>query len=136
MRLACLATVALLTGCGLEGGNLGGSNDDVCSSYPPRIVHLPADSPEKIRDNLDSCVQHWAARLSLGNDPAETVAQAAVVACKPGITDLIAELPVQIGTRNAIEESLRDLALFRAVQQRAGKCGIPDLGPHPLTGTN
>lgn len=128
-KAALIALAALL---------IGGCGDDrdgnICDAdFPSRIGYAPPMNGEQVQDNARRCVQHWAARLSFSNESAITVAKAAVAACREGLDDVrmyaLAERePLDF---SAYETRLMDLALFRAVQQRAGDCGIPELGEMP-----
>ena len=73
---------------------------------------------------------HWAARLSLGNETPADVVQAATFACEGAINEMRAN-PGPMDDPDADVERMRRDAFFIVVQQRAGNCGIPDLGPIP-----
>lgn len=117
---------------------IAGCSDDkarnICSSeYPARIAYAPAIDGPQVRENVSRCVQHWAARFSLSDASATEVAKAALGACREGLDDARlyeAENPQPLDWA-AYESRLTELALYRAVQQRAGNCGIPDLGEMP-----
>lgn len=117
VRKAALVGLAVLFGCDQ-------ADDRVCSPYPPRIMYNNPTKPGEIASNAHSCVLHWAARLSLSNERADIAADAAIGACRGALTDYAMSVdPAPIVER---EKSLREEALFRIVQQRAGKCGVPD----------
>lgn len=131
MRRPTIAIMTMfLTSCG-SSSPFGTRNGDVCSDFPPRIVHMPADNTPEISQNAEACVQHWAARLSLGSDRADLVAQAALGACRPGIQDLHSRSNFDERSRQINERRLREMALFRVIQQRAGNCGVPEIGELP-----
>lgn len=124
--LSVSVAAALVASC-------GGKQDQICSAIPDRVAYAPPHTAAQVRENVNRCVQHWAARLSLGSDPAAIVARAAVAACQEGLDDALAYAGDNSdeGERRAWEGRLYNLALFRAVQQRAGDCGIPPLGEMP-----
>lgn len=89
---------------------------------------MPTTRDEQIA-TARSCVANWAVRLSLGSDTADNVATAALGACEQAI--------VAIGNfaeSAAVDEKDTDedmsvyyrLAMFHAIQQRAGNCGLAD----------
>lgn len=126
IRLAIISGALVLTGCNEK-------QREICSPIPDRIAYAPPFNAAQVRENVNRCVQHWAARLSFSSDPAETVAKAAIAACKEGMDDALSFAggePVEYDA-GPWEKRLYDLALFRAVQQRAGDCGIPELGEMP-----
>jgi len=117
-----------LVGCGAADDK----QSNICSSYPPRIVHVVPSTASETAENAQSCVQHWSGRLAFSKDPADTVVRAAYAACDGGIADVstFAKFEPDFDEAAWREQTAR-LALFRVVQQRAGDCGIPDLGEMP-----
>ena len=83
------------------------------------------------REMLVSCVDHWAARMSLAPDPAPVVADATIAACEEAIQYEVKfwnkENPGSPTTIAASSAYQRGQALFRVVQWRAGKCPLPEV---------
>ncbi len=116
----------LLTGCDSVQ-----RNNDVCwSSFIPRVSHLVPVGYEQTRENVSGCMAHWAARLSLSEETPADVVQAATFACEGAFDDMRAA-PGPMGDPDGDIEKMRRDAYFIVVRQRAGNCGIPELGPIP-----
>lgn len=129
VRAAALVLFGLLAGCADEKAR------NICSAeYPARIAYAPAIDGPQVRENANRCVQHWAARFSLSRDSATEVARAALGACREGLDEakIYSEADAEPFDWKAYESRMMELALYRAVQQRAGDCGIPELGEMPL----
>lgn len=129
-RLALLLPL-VLTSC-------SGPNPDVCWSkydFPDRYPHGFPDNLAEYRDASKACVEHWAARLSLGRDRPDFIARAALTACRSAIdATAFAAIRERIDfDANAWRSELTETAIYRSVQQRAGNCGVPDLGKDPLS---
>jgi hypothetical protein len=96
-------------------------------------------TPAEMNENSEACVEHWAARLSFGQDRADIAAEAALGACGVGISE--AQVMGRIVDKlddTAAEQAKRDReaylkrrAIFRIVQTRSGDCGIPEIGSLP-----
>lgn len=123
VRSAALIGIAVLAGCKQGDPN-------ICnSSFPARYAYMPAISTEEIEENAYRCAMHWGARLSLGSDAADLVAQAAVANCDEQLR------PEGSPERQNQTNRLYRAALFAATQRRAGDCAIPDLGELPPPNT-
>lgn len=89
---------------------------------------MPTTRDEQIA-TARSCVANWAVRLSVGDDTADNVATAALGACEEAIKAIgnFAE-SAAVDEKDTAEDMAFyfRLAMFHAVQQRAGKCGLPD----------
>ena len=118
VRAAVIGLALALAGCKQ-------ANDDICSPVMSRIQVITPITGDDIRANVRACVEHWAARLSLSNEPVAVVVKATMGACHDGIVD--GERGLQVAQSFEWKQTLESLATFRAVQQRAGNCGVPDL---------
>lgn len=111
----------LLAGCASE------RNPEVCGVLPPRVLEMPTNRTEQIA-TAHSCVANWAVRLSLGDDSAADVATAALGACEEAISAIggFAE-SAAVDEKDTAEDMgvYYRLAMFHAVQQRSGHCGLP-----------
>lgn len=120
MRLAVLSMLAVLSGCADEGSN-------ICGHMDKRELIVPTNFDTQ-KKAASQCVENWAARLSRSTEPATVVAQAALAGCADTLRGL-AEYGARENRREEAawtDRDLRDAALFRAVQWRAGDCKLPE----------
>lgn len=109
-------------------------NPQICSSdMPDRVAYVVPRSTLQVQENVKGCVSHWAARLSFGEDSAETTARAALAACRDGFSDMQQQASFENKTLDfdRFTDEMFEIALFRVVQNRAGNCGIPEVGELP-----
>lgn len=118
VRTAALILLPLVAACNQ-------ANDGICSPVMERIQVITPIMGAEVRQNARACVEHWAARLSVGNEPVSVVVGAAMGACHDGLVD--GEHDLSETDRRIWRDGLRSIAQFRAVQQRAGNCGIPEV---------
>lgn len=112
--LACVA----LAGCDKP-------DDRICGGLAVQMdpTAVAAIDPQ----NVNACVERWAARLSYSPDDARIVAEAALGACEAAIGHYEVAMAKTEERQPDHDKALaywRRQAMFRAVQWRAGKCGI------------
>lgn len=123
MRYIVVGLALMVVGCADNR-----PNPMVCSNsiFPARTPEQNPTTFIQVRTNAEACIEHWAVRLSLGNDSAEVVAKAAIGACRSGINDMLVRSGAHATDLALWEKVMEERALFRVVQQRAGHCGLPD----------
>jgi hypothetical protein len=109
----------LVTGCDK-------ADDRICGGLAMKLPEglSAADNRKQI---AFACVERWAARLSAGDDSASEVAEAALGACDDAIQFLEMDEAKAEGRDPDMDRAnsyWRREAVFRAVQWRAGNCGI------------
>lgn len=134
-----LAVAAALCGC--DSGQVPQHpNPDVCDApASPAVAKAEAQSQpgdtakEKFghaREDADNCVHRLAYSLAHSPDRAETVADAVVAGCDGPISfatgwAVAGQLLTTQDPEKELKGQMRDEALFRVVQARAGNCATP-----------
>lgn len=133
-----LLTAAALSACAKTGASPA-SNASICANFKLANAGVAPGAPEGAAA-VDECVRRWAYSLAASRDPAESVAEAAAVACSTQLTrwnqamlaqpegpdepaSLITGQPTNpLAEHNAFTHSR---ALLYVVQARAGNCPAP-----------
>jgi hypothetical protein len=139
---AVLMAAAALGACAKQASTTA-SNASICANFKLANTGVAPGAPEGAA-SVDDCVRRWAYSLAASRDPAESVAEAASVACHNVLVRWNqATLPPADGGGMAPEESAslvtgqptnpmaehnafaRSRALLYVVQARAGNCPAP-----------
>ena len=133
-----LIAAAALSACAKTSSSPA-SNASICANFKLANTAVAPGAPEGAA-TVDECVRRWAYSLAPSRDPAESVAEAAAVACSTQLTrwnqaslaqpdgpevsaSLITGQPTNaLAEHNAFAHSR---ALLYVVQARAGNCPAP-----------
>ena len=133
-----LMAAAALGGCA-KTASAPAPNPGICANFKLANAAVAPGAPEGAA-TVDECVRRWAYSLASSRDPAESVAEAAAVACSTPLTrwnqSALAqpdaeEAPASLITgqpTNALAEHnafAHSRALLYVVQARAGNCAPP-----------
>ncbi|MBW8813454.1 MAG: hypothetical protein JF588_08515 [Caulobacterales bacterium] len=135
---AALMAAAALGACA-KTASAPASNGSICANFKLANAGVAPGAPEGAA-TVDECVRRWAYSLATSRDPAESVAEAATVACSTALVrwnqaavaqpdgadesaSLITGQPTNpLAEHNAFAHSR---ALLYVVQARAGNCPAP-----------
>lgn len=135
-KMILIAVAATLAGCSNNG------DPNICKFIIDYTAPTNMSEAEKNRTDIgwqgnraSACIHRMAYRLAASNDPAETVTQAVLSACREQIntsTLATAEHMAKVFSRTdeasfertvqQFENKFREEALVRVVEGRAGKC--------------
>lgn len=148
VRAAALIGFALaVAGCGVAA-----EDAEVCSRPPSLAAEVAATPKDELGDAMtaaDACIHRWAYRLARSDDPAPDVAAGVIGACRTpiarwgealgnaarddaervGRVRLVSSETGEADTpERIIFDNAADLAIFRVVQARAGRCSYKARG--------
>lgn len=141
MRLAVVAGVSslLLAACGAP-------NEKICLKPQTLAFNSMVGDRSLATAQLkaDNCVHRWAYKLAGASDPAGTVADAVMGACRDTLFPLVSaryedaranggdpdralsdRSGEQVALGREVYDDTRAAALFHVIQARAGRCAIP-----------